>query len=245
MARRPRNRVSQHDAWPVIADAFLALLAVVVVLASGRQPVDADVEQFKREIYEKAHSDFRGVLADVEVRARWARLVLTEESLSFPKCKWTFPSEKQRQMLEVFRWIGERHQVLRQIRIEGHADQRWLGEGCGDVGPYLDNLQLSQNRARAVYNVLLGFEPETRVGLQELLNGHNHVRPEVNGLEFLRDLARRGCLEVAGYGDRHPRDKTEPDSPKNRRVEVVLEFREPPGSRTSGSLETATCEASR
>ena len=28
-----------------------------------------------------------------------------------------------------------------------------------------------------------------------------------DGLEYLRDLAKRGCVEVAGYGDRHPRDR--------------------------------------
>jgi len=244
VTKRRGNQSFHHDVWPVIADAFLALLAVVVVMASGRQPADSDVEKFKEEIQEKAKGEFSSLLADVELRTKWARLVLTEESLSFQKCEWTFPIEKQRQIQRLFHWVGERRRLLRQIRIEGHADQQWIGLGCGDVGPFFDNLQLSQNRARAVYNVLLGFKPETRVGLQELLNGGAPVPPGPSGLNYLRDMAKRGCLEVAGYGDRHPRDKSKPDSPKNRRVEIVLEFREPTGSRASSSAQSVTCEAS-
>jgi outer membrane protein OmpA-like peptidoglycan-associated protein len=246
-SRRGKGR-SHYDVWPVIADAFLALLAIVVVMASGRQPVDNEVEQFKKEIREKSHKEFSPVLADVEVRNKWARLVLTEETLSFPKCQWNLALEKQQQIQALFRWIGEHRGLLRQIRIEGHADRKWSGLGCNHVGPFLDNLQLSQNRARAVYNVLLGFTPEESVGLYELLNDVGSTAAPL-GLEYLRDLAKRGCLEVAGYGDRHPRDKSDLDSPKNRRVEVVLEFREPVGSGSPGPTITqpaeTTCEVSQ
>ena|SRR2546425_763115 len=245
MTKRRGSQWFQYDVWPVIADAFLALLAVVVVMASGRQPVDPEVDTLKSEILEKWHHEYGGLLADVEIGEKWARFVLTEESLSFPKCKWTLPTEKQEQIHKLFQWIGQRRTLLRQIRIEGHADRKWLGEGCGDVGPFLDNLQLSQNRARAVYNVLLGFTPETRVGLQELLNDQGNPPSVPDELEYLRDLAKRGCLEVAGYGDRHPRDKFDPDSPKNRRVEIVVEFREPMGSPSIGLSDSGTCEASQ
>ena len=243
--RRGRGRFRfHHDVWPVIADAFLTLLAVVVVLASGRQAVDTDVETLKREIVQKSQGEYASILSDVEVRTKWARLVLTEETLSFPKCKWGLPVEKQQQIQRLFQWIGLRRGLLRQIRIEGHADRQWAGEGCSDVGPFLDNLQLSQNRARAVYNVLLGFAPETRVGLQELLNETGNAPTVPAEMNYLRDLARRGCLEVAGYGDRHPRDKRDPDSPKNRRVEIVLEFREPLGA-NPGSVDSGTCEGAQ
>jgi outer membrane protein OmpA-like peptidoglycan-associated protein len=245
MARRRGGQRFHYDVWPVIADAFLALLAVVVVMASGRQPADTDVDKLKSEILDKSHHEYSGLLADVEIGTKWARFVLTEESLSFPKCQWTLPTGKQEQIQTLFQWIGQRRRLLRQIRIEGHADRQWLGVGCGEVGPYLDNLQLSQNRARAVYNVLLGFTPETRVGLQELLNDQGSPPASPDGLEYLRDLAKRGCLEVAGYGDRHPRDKSDPDSPKNRRVEIVIEFREPVGSQSAAVAESGTCEASQ
>jgi outer membrane protein OmpA-like peptidoglycan-associated protein len=244
MAGRRSKLRFHYDVWPVIADAFLTLLAVVVVLASGRQPVDTDIETLKKEIVQKSQGEYAGILSDVEVGTKWARLVLTEESLSFPKCKWGLPGEKQQQIQKLFQWIGQRRSLLRQIRIEGHADRKWSGEGCGDVGPFLDNLQLSQNRARAVYNVLLGFEPETRIGLQELLNQTGNPPTVPAEMNYLRDLARRGCLEVAGYGDRHPRDKLDLDSPKNRRVEIVLEFRESMGA-NSVLADSGTCEASQ
>ena len=245
MARRRGHGRLHFDVWPVIADAFLALLAVVVVMASGRQPVDSEVDKLKSEIAEKSHGEFAGLLADVELRTKWVRLVFSEDSLSFPKCRWSLPPEKEEQIHSLFRWIGDRRELLRQIRIEGHADRKWEGSGCKDIGPFLDNLQLSQNRARAVYNVLLGVSAESQTGLPELLNGGSTAAAVPEGLGYLRDLAKRGCLEVAGYGDRHPRDVSDPDSPKNRRVEVVLEFRElgsPGGVNAAGN---ATCETSR
>ena len=180
---RRRQRRSSHDVWPVIADAFLVLLVVVVVMASNRQPLDNAVEQLKQEIVRRSRGDFAGVIADAEVRSKWARLVLTEESLSFPKCRWSVPVEKQQQIWELFRWVGTHQSLLRQIRIEGHADRKWEGLGCRDVGPFMDNLQLSQNRARAVYNMLLGFAPESPVGLHELLNDDSVTAQPVPGVE--------------------------------------------------------------
>ena len=249
MARHRGLRRTHYDVWPVIADAFLTLLAVVVVMASGRQPVDPGVETLKAEIVQKSNREFAGLLAQVEVGSKWARLVFTEESLSFPKCQWGLPEEKQQQLHSLFRWIGEHRGLLRQIRIEGHADRKWSGSGCSDVGPFQDNLQLSQNRARAVYNVLLGLPPEDRNGLGELLNDDATAVERPSGMQYLRELARRGCLEVAGYGDRHPRDRSNPDSPKNRRVEVVLEFRELGNAARQASIDsaasTAACEVSQ
>jgi outer membrane protein OmpA-like peptidoglycan-associated protein len=242
--RRPNRRL-HHDVWPVIADGFLAVLAVVVVMASGRQPVDNEVEQLKKDIVAKSRGEFASLLADAEVRTKWARLVFTESSLSFPKCRWSLPVDQQEQVHELFRWIGNYRQLLRQIRIEGHADRKWEGLGCKDVGPFLDNLQLSQNRARAVYNVLLGSAPENPVGLHEILNSGPTSVQSPEGLQYVQDLAKRGCLEVAGYGDRHPRDTSEMDSPKNRRVEVVLEFRERGSSRGADMESSAVCETAR
>ena len=242
--RRRGHRRPYHDVWPVIADGFLALLAVVVVMASGRQPIDQEVEKLKAEIKDKSRGQFATLLADAEVETKWARLVLSEDTLSFPKCRWSLPEDKQQQIQALFRWIGEHRELLRQIRIEGHADRKWEGSGCQDVGPFLDNLQLSQNRARAVYNVLLGFGPEERVGLNDLLNDRSSSAAPVEGLDYLRGLAKRGCLEVAGYGDRHPRDPAEPDSPKNRRVEVVLEFREL-GNPSRSASTSGICETSK
>ncbi len=243
MRRRHGSRRLHQDVWPVVADAFLVLLVVVVVMASGRQPVDTDVERLKREIVQRSRAQFAAVLADAEIRARWARLVFTEDSISFPKCRWSVPSEKQGQIHELFRWIGEYRHLLRQIRIEGHADRKWEGLGCQDVGPFLDNLQLSQNRGRAVYNMLLGFAPENPIGLHDLLNDGPTSAQPVPGLEYMVSLAKRGCLQVAGYGDRHPRD-ADPDSPKNRRVEVVLEFREAVTTEAAAG-GSSVCETTR
>ncbi len=223
------GRHSPIDVWPVIADAFLALLAVVVVMASGKQPRSKAVEVFKQQIAEKARGEFSSLLANVDMGQNWIRLIFSDETLSFETCQWDLTQEKQRDIQKLFRWLGERAEIVRQIRIEGHADRRRVRE-CPDLGPFKDNLQLSQNRARAVYNVLLGFSAEERDGLQTLLDGEDGTVPLTEGLGYLREMARSGELEVSGYGDTRPRDKSNLDSPVNRRVEVVLELREPPTS---------------
>ena len=74
----------------------------------------------------------------------------------------------------------------------------------------------------------LGLSPEDRTALQPLLNSAGSDAALPASLEYLREFARHGTLEVAGYGDRRPRDPNDPSSAKNRRVEVVLEFRESP-----------------
>jgi flagellar motor protein MotB len=218
----------------LIADAFLAFLAIVVVMASGRKPEDLEVKQLKGDLQMKATGDFASLLDEVEIGENWVKLVFTDRSLSFQTCEWDLPDEKQHDIHRLFSWIGEQRDLLRQIRIEGHSDKRWEGLGCPEIGPFLDNLQLSQNRARGVYNVLLGFSPVDRTGLQDLLNGNGAVPAPPDGLGYLRDMAQKGHLQVAGYGDRKPRDNSVADSPKNRRVEVVLEFREP---RATGTVE--------
>lgn len=245
MARRRRPDRAPLDVWPVIADLFLTLIAVVVVMASGREPADDGVEQFKKEITSLPDGQFTGVVESTEVQTKWARLVFSETSLSFPKCEWDLPADQQVQMQRLFKWLGARRELLRQMRIEGHADRKWEGLGCKNVAPFLDNLQLSQNRARAVYNVMLGLRPTDSIGLATMLAGDLSV-PLEHDLDYLRDLARRGCLEVAGYGDRHPRELADPDSPKNRRVELVLEFRERVSRTPSNTVVAANiCETVR
>jgi len=54
VARKSGNRGAHFDVWPVIADAFLAFLAVVVFMASGRPPLDFEVERLKAQLLEKA-----------------------------------------------------------------------------------------------------------------------------------------------------------------------------------------------
>lgn len=241
MARRPSHVAL--DVWPVIADAFLAIIAIVVVLASGRKPEDREVSLLKKEMVSRSKSDFASLLDDIEVGENWIRLIFTDQSLSFTSCRWDLPNGKQEDIRRLFRWIGERPELLRQIRIEGHSDNRWEGLGCPDIGPFLDNLQLSQNRARAVYNVLLGLSPTNRTGLTLVLTRSRLDTAGSDGLAYIQKLAVAGELLVAGYGDRRPRDRGVASSPKNRRVEVVLEFREQaPNRRDTGILPSAAAE---
>jgi hypothetical protein len=221
--RRGRRERADLDAWPAIADSFVGILAVVVFLFIGYRPPDPDVERFKNELRERFETARRqGILEDFRLSAYEARIVYSAESLSFETCDWQLPAHKAAVVQAHLRPFAQRSELIRLIRIEGHADRR-SSESCTGVVPYRDNLQLSQNRARAVYNVLLGLAPKQQRGLSAALEeGQDEGAPE--GLAFLRQLNRQGRLQTAGFGDTLPRDPEAPENPINRRVEIVIAF---------------------
>jgi flagellar motor protein MotB len=110
--------------------------------------------------------------------------------------------------------------LIRDITIDGHAD-RDSAENCARLVPYRDNVQLSQNRARAVLNVLLGLNSTQVVGLDNLLwkAAASDTPP---GLAYLYELARVGKIRVAGLGASIPLNASDPKDPQNRRVELVI-----------------------
>lgn len=212
------------DPWPAIADAFLAVLAVMAILAFGREPPDSQVDALRDRIKEIA-GDHGSIVGEVSGEDLSLRLIFTEEALSFAKGNWDLLKPKILDIQNIFRVIGAEGMgdLVEQIQIEGHADPEPLGECCSNVVPYHDNLQLSQNRARAVYNVMLGLAPTARDGLEPLLAANNAISPP--GLEYIRALNACGQLLVAGFGDRRLKEPNNPNSPWNRRVEVEIRFR--------------------
>lgn len=228
-----RRQEGRLDPWPVVADAFLGILAVFVIIIAAREvravrsPKDRESMQFQEELRD-LHNRFPGLLdAEPEIDENEGKFVFSVTSLSFDNCSWDIPVDKQGEIHKLFRAIGHdwRRTLIREIRIEGHADKRPLnGVNCPGVVPFLDNLQLSQNRARAVYNVVLGLRPTQTLGLQKILDKTSEVGPPP-GLEYLRELNHEGKLLVAGFGDRLPREADRPESLKNRRVEIVIQFR--------------------
>ncbi len=115
--------------------------------------------------------------------------------------------------------------LVERIQVEGHADKRSI-EGCGQIVPYRDNLQLSQNRARAVYNALLGLLPTSPGGLEAVLAGLPEAPPAPPGLQYVRALTAAGRVQVAGFGSTLPLDPDAPESEINRRVEIIVRFKD-------------------
>jgi flagellar motor protein MotB len=220
-ARRD-SETGEAEIWPVIADSFLGILAVIVFLFAGLSPPpDPGKEQFLKALTARFDGDKRaGDLLDFEVDSARVRLVYSADRLSFAQCEWSLaqgPAEMLRSHLRLFTANAP---MIRDITIDGHAD-RDSAASCAHLQPYRDNVQLSQNRARAVLNVLLGLDATQAAGLDDLLWKREGPAPP-DGLEFLYDLARTGKLRVAGLGASTPLNAQDPKDPKNRRVELII-----------------------
>ena len=212
---------SEWDIWPVVADSFLGILAVIILLFAGLTPVDESKEQFLKELREHLDRDrSAGQLLASEVDGARVRLVYSADRLSFARCEWSLGPEPAELLRSHLRLFTDKAKWIRDITIDGHAD-RDSAANCAHLVPYRDNIQLSQNRARAVLNVLLGLTSTQVVGLDDLLwkAAASDTPP---GLEYLYDLARVGKLRVAGLGASIPLNESDPRDPQNRRVELVI-----------------------
>lgn len=224
MYRRRHSAEGGVDLWPVIADSIIGILAVYVFL-NYSHPVDEKKEQYKDKLrqqlsVEQAH----GLIDTFTIDSAEACIVYSADALSFESCNWDIPTQNVEIIREHMRWFGKEPKFIKRIQIEGHADNR-AADGCSGVEPFRDNLQLSQNRARAIYNILLGLGPTDRLGLFQIIKNDSTI-DSPDGLGFVRELNIRGKLQTAGFGDTRPRDKENPLSAKNRRVEIRIVFEE-------------------
>jgi flagellar motor protein MotB len=215
---------SEWDIWPVIADSFVGILAVIVFLFTGQAPVDPIKVQFLKELTLQLDRDRKaGDLLVSEVDSTRVRLVYSADRLSFAPCEWSLGSEPAELLRSHLRLFTAKATLIRDITIDGHAD-RGSAANCAHLVPYRDNIQLSQNRARAVLNVLLGLDSTKSVGLDELL--WNMAASETPAdLGYLYELARKGQIRVAGLGASIPMNRSDPKDPQNRRVELVISLR--------------------
>lgn len=224
MAHRRRTNMDLGiDLWPVVADSFIGILGVYIFVTLLNDPVDPEIRKFRDELSGKFKSEIdRGLLVDFSINNAEACIVYSADALSFQPCEWNIPDDKAERIREHLRWFGVRSALIKRIQIEGHADVRGV-DGCLGIGPYRDNLQLSQNRARAIYNTLLGLAASDRFGFTKV-GADAPDAPDANGLQFVRALDRAGKLQTAGFGDRRPRDAQDPTNAENRRVEIRIIF---------------------
>lgn len=207
----------------MIADAFVGILGVVVFVFLGIKaapPPDPFVEELQTQI----DSDTKeGRLANESTinRVR-ARLVYPSDQLSFERCRWDLPPESAELVRRHLRLFDRARDFVERIQIEGHADQEGASN-CRQLVPYRDNFQLSQNRARAVLNALLGLSPDDTSGLDDIVKGTDAVEEQ---LEFVRELAQQGQIQVAGFGHTRPLNKGDSSDPANRRVEILVYFKQ-------------------
>jgi flagellar motor protein MotB len=213
----------EHNLWPVVADSFVGILAVVVFLFSGI-PAPPPPDPFWEELDRAFEAErLEGHIREFTISPRnRVHLVYSADVLSFADCRWDLRPDQAAILRSHLQMFGDRPDV-HQIQIEGHADRRNIGTCGGIVQPYRDNVQLSQNRARAVLNVLLGLPAGKPDGLDALLAKDSGVLLE-EGLEFVRRLAAAGKIQVAGFGFTRPFNDSDPQDRLNRRVEILVQF---------------------
>jgi flagellar motor protein MotB len=224
------------DFWPVVADCFVGILAVFVFILLGYERPDPSIEDARAALRrELDRAKQQGLVYDYHEGPSSVRIIYTADRLSFDACGWELPEQRAETVRNHLRLALFKKTSISEIRIEGHADRRGVG-ACNAIQPYRDNLQLSQNRARAVYNALLGIDANGAGGsLDDVLAGVEGSPPP-EGLGYLRDLARTGRLYVAGLGGTKPLDPRDAAAAINRRVEIAIEFGAPAPQAGSGLM---------
>jgi len=193
----------EYNPWPAIADLFLGILAAALLLYSAEfllgTPPPPQFDGFRTAAEQFYHARPEMFREEPAFGFSEARFVLQDQFLSFPACTWAL-AERQRAALRDFgeSVLGSYASQIEVVRIEGHADSR-SSASCAGLIPWADNLQLSQNRARAVLETL-------------------------QGLPWVARLWGGGRIQVAGFGDTRPVDRVHPEAAINRRVELVVKF---------------------
>jgi outer membrane protein OmpA-like peptidoglycan-associated protein len=206
------------NVWPVVADFFLALLAVVIVLVAKRDRPDPRLEAALRRIDARIQPLILSkMVKEARVEYPETRIVLAEDYLAFPECGWTIlPArlEEVRSILDLFLPVDS---FVVALNIEGHADTR-RPTLCKSL-TFGTNFELSQRRALAVYAGLLRVEI-TQVEDTAAVFDANRNEPGI-----VWRLKRRNRVLVAGYGDSKPwPGASSPTDLLNRRVELRLLF---------------------
>lgn len=205
--------------WPVVAEFFVSVLAVFVVLSSAvSQPpvVPPDVLQKVRGNLDRLKG--RGLLDHYyEANDREILMIYSTQYLGFDPCSWALASERAREVQESVRVLEGLGDHVARLSIEGHADER-RPSGCKQMR-FGTNFELSQNRAMAVFAAMLGKTmEELDEAAKEARDAMSERRPQ--SLTLVGTLTGRKRVVVAGYGATRPRVPENPEDERNRRVEL-------------------------
>ena len=224
-ARRRHGNVEADDTsfWVSFSDVATALMMVFILLvvlqmrdtsfvsSLGKTQKQREASKrlaeslLKRQgIIDNLKAEFEG---KAEIDTRTGTFTI-DAGLLFDTDKWVLKPEKKPYLSQVVRKYAiivlspEYRDSIGQIDIEGHADP----DGVPGMDPYLSNLELTQNRARAVATFVVS-DP-------------NCMNPNLRR-EFKKVLSVNGrSSEQLIYKDAQ---QTIPDKKKSRRV--VLKFR--------------------
>ena len=159
------------------------------------------------ELKENLSAEFQS--GDLEIECNPIRIIFTNPNYEFAKGSYELTPEFKNALKIFFpiylstvdQWTMR--ELVDEIRIEGHTDSD---------GPYIYNMQLSQNRARNVLDFAINL-PEIQRTNQYFLWSRSLLT--ANGLSFSRRLDQSGQIMKFPYTGEENKDRS-------RRVEVKL-----------------------
>ena len=189
--------MSLSDMMTVLMLLFLIISVTVALTASTRLSKFREIlaafideeERLCQELDDKLSTKF--LVSDLEVECNPIRVIFTNPKYEFEKGKWELSSEFEVALKKFFPIYMETidesklRDLVDEIRIEGHTDSD---------GPYMYNMQLSQQRAKEVLNLAIAL-PE--LGKSEDYFLWSRSLLTANGLSFSRTLSVEG--EVLKY----------------------------------------------
>lgn len=221
-----RSRSGFPNVWPVVADFFLALLAVLVFVEARAGRPDPTLPRQLHAIQEKLDPLVRAEeIKEARIEYPQATVVFSDHYLSFPQCGWELSAEKAAQVRNVLDVFAPVAPFISALNIEGHADkrrptncrdERTRADGSRVVVPVRTNFELSQRRALSVYAALLNVPTD---------DVEDDAAFDSSQVSLVRTLRERHRVLVAGYGDTRPWPNTpDPLNDAHRRVEIKFTF---------------------
>ena len=207
------RQVGGPNVWPVVAEFFLVILAVLVLVQSRAERVDPELPRELSRIQQGIANLPSTMIKEAVIAHPESRIVFSDEFLGFADCDWRLTREKISEVQRVLNLFLPIAPYVSAMAIEGHADTR-TPSGCRSL-TFGTNFELSQRRALSVYAGLLHV-PIHHVEMDAEVDSMNQ------GLESVvwRLWQRRRVL-VAGYGATQPwPGVSDPVHNAHRRVEI-------------------------
>lgn len=164
---------SDGEHWISISDMMTALMLVFMLIAISFmlrvtqqnqeiKQLAEDYQKIKKEIYEELQIEFEDDLEDwnAEILPNYLIVRFKDVDVMFQQGESDLTDSFKNRLEEFFprylsiltqdKYINE----IEDVRIEGHTSSEW-GNGKSEEEAYLNNMELSQNRARKVLSYLL------------------------------------------------------------------------------------------
>jgi len=211
--------------WPVVAEFFVTILAVFVMLYAGSRQKDPELIQ-KVEAIQKAleRDKAEGLIQEFKADDREVTLVYADHELGFPDCGWDIGEGVAPRIRAHMERFSDVEQYINLLQIEGHADSR-RPRTCFRLR-FRTNFELSQTRAMSVFAALLDkpIEELDTVTDSTAVGATSSSAPVPLPSNLVGRLAARKQVLIAGFGATRLVEGAPPEDRRHRRVEIRVTF---------------------